>query len=187
MTVQAYLYSLEDFVDDCRASLLADAGPEGQQAVRRHLLELLSHPRVIHDALGPDPEPGRRLLHRDPATGMHVFVHVYDAAGVSKAHDHGPCWIVYGNLTGHTGMTDWRRQDDGSREGYADLAKLREYRVGAGEAELFQLGAIHDTSHPDGPSILVRVVSGDMDSVWRHVFDPARKTVTNRPPRPERD
>jgi hypothetical protein len=147
----------------------------------------MSHPQLIHGFLGIDPEPGRRLLHRDAATGMHAFVHVYDSAGVSKPHDHGPCWIVYGNLTGHTDMIDWKRRDDGAKPGYADLAKSREYRVGPGEAELFQLGAIHETAHPAEPSILIRVISGDMDRVWRHIFDPARKTVTDRPPRPEKD
>ena len=116
---------------------------------------------------------------------MHVFVHVYDSAGVSKPHDHGPCWIVYGNLTGHTDMIDYRRRDDGSRPGHADLEATRSYRVGAGEAELFGVGAIHETAHPEGPSILIRVISGDMDSVWRHTFNPAKQTVTDRPPRPE--
>ena len=185
MTVVAQSYSLETFCDDCRASLLADAGPDGQGAVHRHLVQLLRHPQLIYDFLGPDPAPGRRTLHRDPTTGMHVLVHVYDSAGVSKPHDHGPCWIVYGNLTGHTDMIDYRRVDDGAKPGFADLETTREYRVNAGEAELFPVGAIHETSHPADPSILIRVVSGDMDSVWRHTFNPAKKTVTDRPPRPE--
>jgi len=187
MTVVAHTYSLETFFDDCRASLLADAGPDGQAAVRRHLLQLLRHPKLIHEFLGPDPAPGRRRLHHEPATGLHVFVHVYDSAGVSKPHDHGPCWIVYGNLTGHTDMVDYRRRDDGSQPGFADLETTRRYRVGAGEAELFGVGAIHETAHPEGPSILIRAVSDDMDSVWRHTFNPEKQTVTDRPPRPERD
>jgi len=185
MSVLAHTYSLETFFDDCRASLLADAGPDGQEAVRRHLVELLRRPQLIERFLGPDPAPGRRLLHKEPATGMHAFVHVYDSAGVSKPHDHGPCWIVYGNLTGHTDMIDYRRRDDGSVPGFADLEATRHYRVPAGAAELFQVGAIHETAHPAEPSILIRVISGDMDSVWRHTFDPAKKTVTDRPPRPE--
>lgn len=182
---------LETFYADCRASLQADDGPQGQERVRRHLIKLMRRPELIYglasSALGPKPAVGRHALYRDPVTDMHVFVHVYNSAGVSKAHDHGPCWIVYGNLTGHTDMTDWVRRDDGSKAGYADLEKTRDYRVGAGEAELFQVGAIHETSHPDGDSILIRVISGDMDSVWRHTFDPASKTVKDRPPRPERD
>jgi predicted metal-dependent enzyme (double-stranded beta helix superfamily) len=186
-SVVAHAYSLETFFDDCRASLLADAGPDGQGAVRRHLVQLLRHPRLIDDVLGPDPAPGRRQLHHEPSTGMRVFVHVYNSAGVSKPHDHGPCWIVYGNLSGHTDMVDYRRRDDGAQPGYADLETTREYRVHAGEAELFHVGAIHETAHPDSPSILIRVVSDDMDNVWRHTFNPAKKTVTDRPPRPERD
>lgn len=187
MSIVAHSYSLETFFDDCRASLLADSGPDGQAAVRRHLVELMRHPKLIDKFLGPDPAPGRRLLHKEPATGMHAFVHVYDSAGVSKPHDHGPCWIVYGNLTGHTDMIDYARRDDGSVAGFADLQATRDYRVGSGEAELFPVGAIHETAHPAGPSILIRVISGDMDSVWRHTFNPAKKTVTDRPPRPERD
>ncbi|MFN4283955.1 MAG: hypothetical protein ACK4NA_15070 [Alphaproteobacteria bacterium] len=185
MSVIAHTYSLDTFFDDCRATLLADQGEDGQKAVRRHLLALLRHPKLIHDFLGPNPKPGRYKLHQEPATGMHAFVHVYDSAGASKAHDHGPCWIVYGNLTGYTDMIDYARRDDGSVPGFADLEETRRYRVGAGEAELFGVGAIHETAHPAEPSILIRVISGDMDSVWRHTFNPAKKTVTDRPPRPE--
>ncbi len=185
MSVQAHVYSLQTFFDDCRATLLADDGKDGQAAVRRHLVALLRHPKLIHEFLGPDPAPGRRTLHHEPATGMHVFVHVYDSAGVSKPHDHGPCWIVYGNLIGHTDMVDYERRDDGLVPGFADLEETRRYRVNAGEAELFGVGAIHETAHPAEPSILIRVVSDDMDSVWRHTFDPAKKKVMDRAPRPE--
>ena len=36
-------------------------------------------------------------------------------------HDHGPCWVVYGNYQNPTRMRRWRRLDDGSRPGYAEL------------------------------------------------------------------
>ena len=180
-------YTLATFYDDCRASLTADPGEKGQEAVRAHLERLLKAPADLHARLGPAPSPGRHPLHVDPATGMHVFCHVYAKAGISKAHDHGPCWIIYGNVTGHTDMVEWKRDDDGREAGVARLTETRRYRVGAGQAVLFKTGAIHETSHPDGASMLVRVISGDMDKVWRHTFDPASGRVKDRPPRPEAD
>ena len=34
--------------------------------------------------------------------------------------------------------------------------------------------------------MLIRVISGDMDAVWRKSFDPEKKTVKARPPRDSR-
>ena len=180
-------YSLEQFYKDCRLSLTIDPDGRGQEAVRGYLEELLTHREAVFEALGPKPEPGRCLLHHDDETDMYVYAHVYAKEGGNKAHDHGPCWIIYGNLTGHTDMVEWRRTDDGSAAGQASLEKLKEYRVRAGEAVLFKTGSIHETRHPSGDSILIRVISGDMDRVWRHNFDPERGIVRDRPPRPERE
>ena len=176
-------YSLDQFSEECRASLQADAGERGQEQVRRHLEKLLAEPEALGAALRRQPEAGRHLLYRDAETRMHVFAHVYAKAGASSAHDHGPCWIIYGNATGYTDITDWKRLDNGERDGHAELEKLRQYRVHAGEAVLFRKGAIHSTFHPEGDSMLVRVISDDMDAMWRMSFDPEKKTVTARPPR----
>lgn len=178
-------YSLMQFYKDCRLSLTVDPGERGQEAVRGYLEELLNNREAVLDALGPTPEAGRRLLHHDDETDMYVFAHVYAKEGGNKAHDHGPCWIIYGNLTGHTDMVDWRRTDDGSVAGRASLERLQQYRIGAGQAVLFRTGAIHETRHPARDSVLIRVISGDMDQVWRHNFDPERGIVRDRPPRPE--
>jgi hypothetical protein len=177
-------YTLESFYDDCRKALRAD--PEaGQEKVRQALEQVLADPRDLHKKLEAAPKADRVLLYRDPETDMHVFAHFHLTPGGSKAHDHGPCWIIYGNLTGVTDMTEFRRLDDGSQAGKAKLEESRRYRVGAGEAVLFKKGAIHETAHPPGRNILVRVISGDMDKVWRHTFDPATGTVKDRPPRPQ--
>ena len=66
------------------------------------------------------------------------------------------------------------------------LEKLRQYRFHAAEAVLFKSGPIHSTFHPEGNSMLIRVISGDMDAVWRKSFDPEKKTVKARPPRDSR-
>jgi hypothetical protein len=176
-------YSLQQFYADCRSTLKADSGVGGQEGVRACLERLLKDPGDVLAALGASPKPGRHALYRDPETDMHVFAHVYGKEGGTKAHDHGSCWIIYGNISGHTDMVEWRRTDDGQIKGNAQLEKLGEYRVGAGEAVLFREGAIHETKHPAGASILIRVISGDMDQVWRHSFDPATGAIKDRPPR----
>lgn len=176
-------YTVDDFTADCRRSLTADAGEAGQEAVREHLVKLLANPDALLERLGQAPAVGRHAIHHDPVTDMYVFAHVSDHEGRSHAHDHGPCWIIYGNVTGRTDMIEWRRTDDGSRPGHAKLEKEKEYSVRSGQAALFRKGAIHSTYHPEGDSILVRVISGDMDRVWRHTFDPQKETVKDRPPR----
>jgi hypothetical protein len=176
-------YTVDEFVADCRNSLIQDSGKRGQDDVYSHLLKLLADPADLLSRIGDNAAPGRYAIHHDPITDMYVFAHVYQDEGRSHAHDHGPCWIIYGNVSGRTDMIEWRRLDDGSQPGVAKLEKEKEYSVTAGEAAIFRNGAIHSTYHPAGPSMLVRVISGDMDSVWRHTFDPAKGTIKDRPPK----
>lgn len=178
-------YSLHQFYADCRSSLKADSGEAGQERVRACLERLLKDPGDVLARLGASPKAGRHALYRDPETDMHVFAHVYAKEGGTKAHDHGSCWIIYGNISGYTDMIEWCRTDDGRLDGKAELQKIKQYRIGSGEAALFRQGAIHETKHPAGASILIRVISGDMDRVWRHSFDPATGAVKKRPPRAE--
>ena len=46
---------------------------------------------------------------------MHVLVHGREKGGKSVPHDHGPCWVIYGNYKNPTRMRRWRRLDDGSK------------------------------------------------------------------------
>ena len=111
-------YTLEGFCRDCHAALKADPGPGGRQAVRG-LLERLLADRDFLAAHVLSAPPGRHTLYEDPELGFVVLAHVNPTAGKSPPHDHGASWAVYGQVTEHTDMTEWRRAEGGDAPGPA--------------------------------------------------------------------
>jgi hypothetical protein len=85
---------------------------------------LLADPEFVAEHCGPNAEPGIRTVYHDAKTGFQVLVHVYETGKAGPPHDHGDhdgSWAVYGQAVLHTDMTMWRRTDDGSRDGHAEL------------------------------------------------------------------
>lgn len=169
-------YSFQEFCDDCRKSLVADSGPKGLDEVRLHLEKLFKRPEFLDELLGPDVKVGRHIVHHDEETDMYVLAHIFEEPGSSPPHDHGPYWVVYGNATGYTDMTEWKRLDDGAKEGYAEIVPEREYRLDAGMASAFRKGQIHSIRYP-GKTRFVRVTGGDVEGSQTLRFDPEAKAV----------
>ena len=94
------IYTVEQFLADTRATIKSKGLPSGLEEIRRHLELLLQNPTLLKAHLGdPLPYPERQTIGYDPETDVHVLVHGRDKAGKSMPHDHGPCWVVYGNYT----------------------------------------------------------------------------------------
>jgi hypothetical protein len=170
-------YSLEEFCRDCHDSLSADPGTEGREAVRRGLEKLLANGDFVAAHLGSEVDSEKRLLHHDPDTGIYIYAHgTNEGDRVGKPHDHGASWAVYGQATGLTEMTEWRRVDDGSRDGHAEIEPGRKFPLEPGSAALFDTGTIHSTAHP-APARWVRVTGTDLDRIERYRYDPEKHTM----------
>ena len=170
------MYSLEQFVADTRQSLKAQGVPAGVVEVRQHLERLLRNPTLLREHLGEPPPFGRHCLHYDPESDVYVLVHGREQAGGGMPHDHGPCWVVYGQYTNHTDMQLWERLDDGSRAGVAELKVSREVTLEAGHAVALLPGYIHSMAYPDR-TFFLRVTSGDVEAQKTLCFDPEQKSV----------
>lgn len=169
-------YTFGEFCADCSRELKADAGEAGRLAVQKHFEKILLHTEFINEALGENPPAGRHIIFVDKETDMNVMVHVMKDAGFAVPHDHGPYWVIYGNATGYTDMKDFKRLDDGSKEGYAELEVSQEYRINPGESSVFDVGDIHSIDYPAN-SIFVRLTSGDVESGSNLRFNMENKTV----------
>jgi len=169
-------YTLEQFVADNRRSLQEKGIPAGVEEVRQHLEQLLCNPTLLKDHLGDPPPFGRHCLHHDPETDIYVLVHGREKAGGASPHDHGPCWVVYGQYTHHTDMKMWGRLDDGSQEGYADLKVGREVTLEPGHAVALLRGHVHSIAYPDR-TFFLRITGGDVEAQKTLRFDPAQKKV----------
>ena len=169
-------YTLEQFCADCRRALKEDAGPGGHEEIRRSLETLLADDDFLAAQCGPDTEAGIRTVYRDAEVGFNVLVHVYQSGKTSPPHDHGASWAIYGQAAEYTDMTRWKRLDDGSKEGHAELERGETFRLEPGMAGTFEVGDIHSIHFPDGARF-VRVTGTDLNTIPTRRFDPDQNTV----------
>jgi predicted metal-dependent enzyme (double-stranded beta helix superfamily) len=169
-------YSLDQFCADASGALKADRGAGGRERVRTLLEKLLHDQDFVAAQCGPDAKPGIRTVYRCPETGFNVLVHVYEAGKKGPPHDHGRSWAIYGQAAGWTEMTVWKRKDDGSKVGFADVEPVRSFRLEPGMAGTFEPGDIHSIHFPDGARF-VRVTGADLDAIPTNRFDPEKKAV----------
>lgn len=169
-------YTLEEFYADARNALKADSGPAGHDAVRAKLEHLLKDEAFVAEYCGPDAKPGIQTIYRCPETGFNVLVHIYEKGKTGPPHDHGKSWAIYGQAVGRTVMTVWKRLDDGSESGRANIEKDKSFELGPGMAGKFEVGDIHSIEICDG-SKFVRITGTDLNTIDTGVFDPQSKTV----------
>ncbi len=169
-------YTLEQFCADARSALAADAGPAGRDKLARHLETLLGEAGFVAERLGPDQPSGSETAYVDPEFGFRVRLHTNRAPSDNSPHCHGPSWVVYGMAMNHVEMTEWRRLDDGSKEGHAELEIEREYVLAEGRAQVYNEGVIHSLRRPL-ETRLVRVTGCDLDQTLRYRYDPAHNAV----------
>lgn len=169
-------YTLEEFYADARNALKEDSGPAGREAVRAKLEQLLKEEAFVAEYCGPDAKPGIQTIYRCGETGFNVLVHVYEKGKSGPPHDHGKSWAIYGQAAGKTIMTIWKRLDDGSDSGRANIEKDRSFELDPGMAGKFEVGDIHSIEICDG-SKFVRVTGTDLNTIDTAVFNPQTKTV----------
>ena len=98
-------------------------------------------------------------------------------------HDHG-VWEAIAMYRGSVEHTVYERIDDGSREGYAELAVVDDRRLGPGDVwVLIQPAEIHSFAALEEGTHSLTVVGGHYAEL-RHYFNPADKTCVVRRPRP---
>ena len=156
-------YSLAAFCTDARAILARSDNREGRERIRQKLEALLVDADFRAAYLGDDKE-GMAQIHEDAALGFCVLAYNMTTPRVSPPHDHGESWAVYGQASGHTDMTIWSLAD-------GRVEPVREFRLEAGQAGLFDVREIHSISYTEGAKF-VRVTGVDMADVPRRVFDP---------------
>ena len=169
-------YTLEEFCADAWAALSEDTGLAGRENVARHLEKLLADPAFVATHLGPDKPSGYETAYVDPDFGFHVMLHTNRGSSNNTPHCHGPSWVVYGMAMNHVNMTEWKRVDDGAKDGHAELEVDREYVLEEGKAHVYNEGVIHSLDRPL-ETRLVRVTGTDLDKTLRYRYDPARNGV----------
>jgi len=120
-------------------------------------------------------------LHRGPRDCFNIMVAVWPAGGTTGVHDHAGKWVVEGVYRNILHTARYRRLDDGSRPGYAELRETAVVDLHPGDVShvLSPDQDIHDfTNTTDTPVVSVHIYGGDISRETLNHFDPAAKTVT---------
>jgi predicted metal-dependent enzyme (double-stranded beta helix superfamily) len=165
------MFTLEQFVADCRAAVAANASP---QAVREVVARAVSDPAAVLKGLGtPQRATVQKLYHADDLTILNVIWGPYMTI---MPHNH-EMWAVIGIYTGREDNILWRRKQ-GEAGGIIEAAGAK----ALSEQDAFPLGRdiIHSVTNPI-PRLTgaIHVYGGDFFGVDRSEWDP--ETLTECP------
>ena len=132
---------------------------------------------------GEDQGFGITILHAAPGDGLFVeTVSWLPGRGVAP-HDHQTWGVVVG-LDGSEANISWRRLDDGSTPGHADVKKDAEVVIERGDVVALLPDDIHSVHNGgDRTSLSLHIYGRNLASVERSEFDPLAKTVRPCPQR----
>ena len=171
------IYEFKNFCEDCRKAYNSIDGIPDLEQIRNNLENLLqNNDQFIEQCCGLDAEVGVHELYKDHDKGFIVYAHVQGVGRTSPPHDHGASWAVYGQAKKYTDMTEWRRLDDKSNDGYAKIEILRTYRLETGMAGKFGPHEIHQIQFCDGARF-VRVTGADLFFEDTLTFNPETNSV----------
>jgi predicted metal-dependent enzyme (double-stranded beta helix superfamily) len=175
-------YELGDFVRDLRRIA-------GEAADDRTIVTRVG-PLARELALGRTwVEPRHYQCDRDQGFGVHPLFEGPDHAlwviaaswlpgRGTPPHDHGT-WAIVTGVDGPEVNVFWKRVDDGSRPGYAELQRQGEGVFGPGDVVSFFPQAIHSVENrTDAVTVSLHVYGRHLNHVARSQFDPAARTRT---------
>jgi len=161
--------TFEHFTADLVATLKA-SGVAGLPHIAELLKPVLRDPGFAALAFA-DSTMRKRVLFHDADTDVYVLAHIHEAGKRGKPHSHGASWAIYGNVSGATDMTEWRRVNP-ENEPHAVLEPSSHYRLSPGDTRAYPPYLIHSTAHPEDARV-IRVTGTDLDRIPRYGFDPA--------------
>ena len=174
-------YDLGAFVDDLRSITARTAEPqEIIHRVRPLARELaLARTWLVDRNYRCDEDQGFgvHLLHEEPDHTLAVFAASWLPGRGAPPHNHGT-WAVVTGVDGPEKNIFWKRIDDGSRPGYAEIRKNGEKTFGPGEVVSFLPDHIHSVVNAtDRVTLSLHVYGKHVNYTERFTFDPDRNVA----------
>jgi predicted metal-dependent enzyme (double-stranded beta helix superfamily) len=118
---------------------------------------------------------GINILHVEPDNTLLVEAIAWLPGRGVKPHDHQTWGVVVG-LDGHETNVNWRRLDDKSRPGYAELEVQHEVVVKQGDVVAFLPDDIHSVRNDgDTTTLSLHIYGKSLAHIERSEFDPDAK------------
>jgi len=149
----------EKFIQDLRAAWSEVPDMEARMKKGQQLLEALVKDEGLHQASKSWPSTeGRKnlLFYEDPDYGFAVNGVVRIPGRKGSIHDHAHAWTAYGLLDGTESLERFRRIDDRSQEGHAELELESVTQGTPGKVDLVPPFDIH--AEQGGPTRSVAII-----------------------------
>jgi predicted metal-dependent enzyme (double-stranded beta helix superfamily) len=159
MTKPKLIPAFESFIRDLRAAWAELPDMEARMQKGRKLLEELVKDPAMREAskYWPSTEGRKNLLfHEDAECGFAINGVVRMPGRKGSIHDHAHAWTAYGVLDGTESLERFRRVDDRSKEGYAELELESVTEGHPGKVDLVPPFDIH--AEQGGPTRSVAVI-----------------------------
>jgi predicted metal-dependent enzyme (double-stranded beta helix superfamily) len=170
------VYTLDEFVKDLQDAFASHPDLVGRAnavaEVLQHLLKVGGWVKELVDQGGYEALPGSTytdLTYGHPAPGFHITCSAQAPGQANAPHDHGAGWVAYGTYEGAIEQTRWEWD-------YANgllkprLVVKESFVQHPGEVAYFLPGEIHDTKNVAERSVVVRVESQKVATLWRHRY-----------------
>jgi predicted metal-dependent enzyme (double-stranded beta helix superfamily) len=127
----------------------------------------------------PDPEQGFSFfpLSEEPDHTLAVFALSWLPKRGTPPHDHGT-WAVVAGVVGPEKNTFWRRLDDGTRPGHAELERIGAKVFEPGHVLAMPTGTIHEVrNETDAVTVSLHIYGKHINHTGRSRFDPESRTA----------
>ena len=121
---------------------------------------------------------GLHLLHEEKDHSLAVFAIAWAPGKGLDPHNH-KTWAVVSGIQGQEHETNYKRIDDGSKEGYADLVKTHEETLYPGDASCCLPEDIHSVwNNGQEIALSIHTYGKHLNHTGRSIFDIDQKTET---------
>lgn len=172
-------YTLADYIADLRCITQETHDPEviiarvGPLAERVALSRGWLQPQ--HYTCDAVQGFGVHLLHEEPDHTLAVFAIAWLPGRGAPPHNHGT-WAVVSGVDGVETNLFWKRVDDGTQPGYAEIRPNGEQQFSAGDVVAFLPHEIHSVlNRTEAVTVSLHTYGKHLNFTGRSQFDPAAK------------
>tara|TARA_B110000438_G_C15547852_1_gene535602 strand:- start:1 stop:561 length:561 start_codon:yes stop_codon:yes gene_type:complete len=173
-------YSVEDYVADIRAVVAEETTAAAISERIKPLSKRLAADRMwfedTYRKIDGKQGFGLHLLHEEDNHDLAVFVISWAPGKGLAAHNH-KTWAVVTGIEGQEHETNYRRLDDCSRPGFADLEKSHEATLFPGDAVCCMPEDIHSVwNNGTELAVSLHTYGRHLNHTGRSIFDVAEKS-----------
>ena len=173
-------YGVPEFAADLRALAAQTDDPARMiKAVRPLALRLGLDKRWVrpeHYRCDEEQGFGVHLLHEETDHTLAVFAISWLPGRGAPPHNHAT-WAVVAGVDGPELNTFWKRVDDGSRPGHAEIVKAGEKEFGVGDVVSLLPDGIHSVRNAtERVTLSLHVYGKHLNHTGRSTFDPVART-----------